>query len=91
MELRWTEEAADDLEQIADYLFERTPGRAADLVRQIYNAPAALLKFPYRGRPGKKEGTRDLVLSTLPYIVVYRLIRDSVQVVRILHGAQKWP
>jgi plasmid stabilization system protein ParE len=33
MELRWTEEATADLEQIADYLFEHTPERAADLVR----------------------------------------------------------
>jgi plasmid stabilization system protein ParE len=47
MELRWTEEAADDLERIADYLFENAPGRAADLVAAIYSAPSRLLKFPY--------------------------------------------
>jgi plasmid stabilization system protein ParE len=63
MELRWTEEAAVDLERVTDYLFEHAPGRAADLVREIYNAPAALLTFPNRGRPGKKAGTRELVLS----------------------------
>jgi plasmid stabilization system protein ParE len=38
MRLRWTEEAAADLEHIADYLFENAPGRAAELVREIYNA-----------------------------------------------------
>jgi toxin ParE1/3/4 len=70
MELRWTEEAAADLEHIADYLLEKTPERAAELVRGIYNAPSVLLTFPYRGRPGKKQGTRELVLSSLPYIVV---------------------
>ena len=50
MELRWTEEAAADLEHITDYLFQNAPERAAELVRGIYNAPAALLTFPYRGR-----------------------------------------
>jgi len=91
MELRWTEEAAADLEHITDYLFQNAPERAAELVRGIYNAPTALLTFPYRGRAGKKEGTRELVLSSLPYIVVYQITGEVIHIVRILHGAQKWP
>ncbi len=91
MELRWTEEAAEDLERITNYLFGETPAHAPELVLAIYRAPNALLTFPYRGRPGKKEGTRELVLSPLPYIVVYRITGTVVHIVRILHGAQKWP
>ena len=91
MELRWTVEAAADLEHITDYLFQNAPERAAELVRGIYNAPAALLAFPYRGRAGKKEGTRELVHSSLPYIVVYQITGEVIHIVRILHGAQKWP
>ncbi len=91
MQLRWTEEAADDLERIADYLLTHAPGRAPELVRAVYDAPSDLLTFPNRGRPGKKEGTRELVLSPLPYIVVYKVHGDIIFVVRILHGAQKWP
>jgi toxin ParE1/3/4 len=66
MELRWTQEAAADLERIADYLFEHTPVHAERLVRALYEAPATLLMFPNRGRLGKKEGTRELVMSPLP-------------------------
>ena len=66
MQLRWTEEAADDLEHIAGYLLTHTPSRAQDLVRAVYDAPSDLLTFPNRGRQGKKEGTRELVLSPLP-------------------------
>ncbi len=91
MQLRWTKEAASDLEHITDYLFQKTPERAAELARGIYNAPAALLTFPYRGRAGKKEGTRELVLSPLPYVVVYQIAGEAIHIVRILHGAQKWP
>ncbi len=91
MQLRWTEEAADDLERIADYLLNHTPDRAPELVRAVYDAPSALLTFPNRGRLGKKEGTRELVLSPLPYIVVYTVLGDAIFVVRILHGAQNWP
>lgn len=91
MELRWTREAADDLERIAEHLFEHAPARAADLVRTIYDAPATLLDLPNRGRPGKRVSTRELVLSPLPYIVVYRVHPEAVVVVRLLHGAQRWP
>jgi toxin ParE1/3/4 len=91
MQLRWSEDAADDLERITNYLFEETPQHAPALVRAIYKAPAALLSFPHRGRPGKKVGTRELVLSPLPYIVIYRIAGDVIHVLRILHGAQKWP
>ena len=91
MELRWTQEAAADLERIADYLFEHTPDHAARLVRVLYEAPATLLTFSNRGRLGKKEGTRELVMSPLPYVLVYTVREDAVYVVRILHGAQQWP
>jgi len=91
MQLCWTEGAANDLEHIADYLFEHAPSRAIDLVRKIYDAPSVLLTFPNRGRPGKKKGTRELTLSPLPYILVYQVSTDAIHITRILHGAQKWP
>ena len=91
MQLRWTEQAARDLEHITDYLFDHAPERAAGLVRTVYDAPSGLLTFPNRGRPGKKNGTRELVLSPLPYVVVYTVRADVIYIVRILHGAQQWP
>lgn len=91
MELRWTEEAANDLEHITNYLFEHAPHRAEALVREIYDAAAVLAASPYRGRPGRKNGTRELVLTPLPYIIVYRITGHAVHIARILHGAQRWP
>ncbi len=80
MQLRWTEEAASDLEHIANYVFKHAPERAAELVRKVYDAPSTLLTFPNRGRVGKKEGTRELVLSPLPYIVVYAVRSEVIYV-----------
>jgi len=91
MRLRWTAAAADDLERIADYLFEKTPENAAQLIRKICDAPSALKLFPNRGRQGKKQGTRELVIPSLPWILVYQITGDVIYVVRILHGAQDWP
>ena len=91
MQLRWTEDAVNDLERIADYLLKQVPDRAPDLIRRVYDAPATLLDLPNRGRPGKRDGTRELVLTPLPYIVVYTVRSNVIFVVRILHGAQQWP
>lgn len=60
-------------------------------MRAIYEATAGLSHFAERGRPGRKEGTRELVLLSLPYIIVYQLTEDTVHIARILHGRQRWP
>lgn len=90
MQLLWTEEAADNL-SASRITCLRTRQHAADLVFAIHNAPSVLLTFPYRGRQGKKQGTRELVLSSLPYVVVYQVSGDVIDVARILHGAQNGP
>lgn len=91
MELRWTEAAAADLDSIAEYLFAHAPDRAAGLLNTLYDAPESLLTFPKRGRPGKMRGTRELVVASLPWIVVYTVGDEAIHIVRILHGAQRWP
>ena len=73
MRLRWTASAVRDLERITDYLFKETPQHAPRLVRSLYKSATALKTFPNRGRPGKKQGTHELVIPSLPYIVVYQV------------------
>lgn len=91
MRVRWTPAAADDFENIANYLFEQTPENAPRLIREIYLAPKGLESFPMRGRVGKKEGTRELVLPSLPYVIIYRVTSEGVFILRVLHGSQDWP
>jgi addiction module RelE/StbE family toxin len=51
----------------------------------------ALRQFPESGRPGRVDGTRELVIDRTPYIVAYRILGDTVRVLRVLHGSQQWP
>jgi toxin ParE1/3/4 len=91
MQVRWTKAAASDLENIADYLFNETPENAPRLVREIHQMAGSLEHFPHRGRQGRKPGTRELIFPSLPYILVYQVVRQVLYIVRILHGAQIWP
>ena len=43
------------------------------------------------GRAGRVNGTRELVVSRTPYVVVYRIRGQEVCIVRVLHTAQRWP
>jgi hypothetical protein len=58
MRVRWTVEAASDLENIAEYLFDRTPERAAEIVRNLFTTPDLLKTFPHRGRPPQTGDAR---------------------------------
>ncbi len=91
MKIRWTPEAANDLEQIARHLLRDNPKAARTVVRTISDSIANLKKFPKVGRPGVLENTRELIISRLPYIVVYRLKDDNAEILRVYHAAQDWP
>jgi toxin ParE1/3/4 len=47
--------------------------------------------FPYRGRPGRQAGTRELVIMP-PYLIVYRVSgTEAVTILRVWHAAQDRP
>jgi toxin ParE1/3/4 len=91
MEVRWSPEAADDLERIVIRIRQNNPQAARQLADTIYQRCADLIRFPNRGRRGRAAGTRELVLAPLPVIVVYRVKAEAVEIVRIYHRAQNWP
>jgi addiction module RelE/StbE family toxin len=91
MKVRWTLQAAEDLEQICHYIQQDNAEAALATGRRVYNHVVALESHPNRGRPGRVEGTRELVLSPLPYIAVYEIAMDTVVILRILHAARRWP
>jgi len=66
------------------------PHFAESTVRTIYQQIRLLKSSPHRGRPGHRNGTRELALAPLPYIVVYSVKAEAVQILHIYHGAQDW-
>lgn len=88
MRIRWTPAAATDLQNLSDYLKEHHPHYQEPTLRKVYAAVQSLKEWPHRGRVGREEGTRELPFPPLPYIAVYRVQGQSIEVLRIYHGAQ---
>jgi toxin ParE1/3/4 len=91
MKIRWSPEAAEDLTHIFHYIRDQNPSAALRVVRTVRERINTLKMFPRLGRPGRLEGTRELPLPPLPFIVVYRIKEELVEIARVIHGAQRWP
>ena len=89
--IRWPLAAAHDLELIDSYLHEHHPGLRQPTIRKLYEAARSLRRFPHRGRVGHKEGTRELVLAPMPYLIVYDIQPELVHILRIIHSSENWP
>jgi addiction module RelE/StbE family toxin len=91
MEVRWSGHAYDDLKSIFDRINEQNPGAALEIRQIIKERCASLSSMPNRGRVSRVHGRRELVFPSLPYIAVYRVTADAVEISRIYHAAQNWP
>lgn len=75
---------------IVDYISDDNLNAALALMEEIQSKVAQLPAHPKRCRPGRVEGTRELVVRP-NYIVIYTETAAAVTVLRVLHAAQMWP
>ncbi len=88
----WSPEAIDDLAALRAYIEQDDPAAARRLALHIiHNVEALLPKNPELGRPGRVPGTRELVIPRTPFIVPYRVHSGTIQILRVFHGARRWP
>lgn len=91
MRLEWSVFAQADREAIFDHIEADSPQAAVTVDDRIREQVEVLMQFPEIGRPGRIEGTRELVIHRTPYIAACRIAGDTVRILRVLHGAQLWP
>ncbi|MFZ1083784.1 MAG: type II toxin-antitoxin system RelE/ParE family toxin [Terracidiphilus sp.] len=91
MRLEWSAFAFADRMAIFDDIEADSPRAAVAVDDRIQDCVEKLTRFPEMGRPGRIEGTRELVISRTPYIADYRISGDTVRILRVLHGALQWP
>lgn len=89
--IEWTLPAIFDLQAAGNYIAKENPLAAQRMARQVEEAVEFLRDHPNLGRPGRVNDTRELVISGTPFIAIYWIRKQNVQILRMLHHAQQWP
>ena len=79
MHLKWARPALGDIKEAGDFIALDNPQAAERMAERVQEAVEYLVDHPTMGRPGRVSGTRELVISGTPFIVVYRVVIPSVQ------------
>ena len=91
MRLEWSRLAQADRDAIFDYIEADSPQSAINVDDHIRTQIEVLAQFPQSGRLGRVEGTRELMIDRTPYIAAYCIVDQTVRILRVLHGARRWP
>ncbi|MGA9059924.1 MAG: type II toxin-antitoxin system RelE/ParE family toxin [Terriglobia bacterium] len=91
MKVRWTSLALEDLHNAYEYVAADNPRAASAMIARIEAAVNSLRVFPDAGRPGRVEGTRELVVTGTPFIIPYRTKHRQVEILALIHAARRWP
>ena len=88
MSVNFTRRALRDLANIQSHIANDSPQAASRMAVELIAACDRLEHFPERGRPGLMRGTRELT-TVWPYVIVYTVSGDRIEIVSIWHGRQR--
>jgi len=91
LNLFWLKRALHDRDAQLDYIAQDNPIAAVSHGDHIAEQVETLLRHPRMGRPGRRPDTRELVISHTPFVVVYRIKGNRIELLRLLHSSQLWP
>jgi len=89
--LVWTPRAREQRREAIEFIAQENPAAALDQLDEIEKQTDILLQHPEIGRPGRRKGTRELVISRTHFVVIYRIKAKRIDIVRMLHTSQAWP
>ena len=91
MRIRWTPASAADLQSISDYLKEHHPRYRDPTMRKLYAAIRELKEWPGVADRGARKAPERFLFPPTPYVAVYRVREQTIEILRIYHGAQDRP
>jgi toxin ParE1/3/4 len=92
MRLFWTKPALSDLSALqADMAKDGERAANAMVTRIVDRAERQLSRLPESGGPGRIAKARELAIAGTPYVLPYRIVGDTIHILRVLHSARRWP
>ncbi|EUB95060.1 plasmid stabilization system [Rhizobium sp. CF080] len=86
MKIVYLPQTRADLRWMKDYYTQVFPQGARYARLRFQNAERLLKDNPEIGRPGALPGTRELVIARTPFIILYRIQMDRIEILRIWDG-----
>jgi toxin ParE1/3/4 len=90
LRVEWSTPAADEFEAAQDYYFGVNPTVARMLAQRVDASIRMQRARPAAGRVGLREGTREWAVQRSPYLLVYRITRDALQILHVWCAGQDW-
>jgi toxin ParE1/3/4 len=88
--LKWSIKALIDFDQAQAWIAQENPFAARAVADRIRQASLRLIEAPHIGRPGIEPDTRHLIVQRTPYLIVYRVSGNRVEILRVWHGRRDW-
>ena len=91
VEIKWSEQAIHDIDQIAEYISKDSYLYAQNVVDRIFNIESILKSQPKIGKP-VKEFTRISLKEIVEgnYRIIYKIISpNEIHIITVHHGAKK--
>lgn len=90
MKLRWTRPALNDLIEVQTYIAQNDPQAAQAVAQRLWDAAQNLTVHPQIGRPGHVTDTREWIVRHTPYLIVYRIRAETLEILRLWHTKRDW-
>lgn len=91
MRIKWTREALLNLDNAVKHRAGDNHTAAQKVALKIWESSQMLALQPGLGRPGRVDGTRELVISNLPFILPYTREGETIYILRVMHSSMSWP
>lgn len=90
LELRWRPMALADREAIMTFIAADNVTAAIELDQAFEDKAEIARQRPTLYRAGRVKGRRELVVQP-NYVMVYRVLPEAIEMLRVLHATQQWP
>ena len=88
-QVKWTAQAADDLDAIAEFIAADSPHFAGLFVMDILETAERLADFPESGRIVPEVGDKTIrEIISGSYRIMYRLRSETVEILTVFHGTR---
>jgi toxin ParE1/3/4 len=87
-EVIWDTEALSDLTRLLEWLATLPNAKPKSVLNKIEAGAQRLARNGDIGRPSKSAGTRELSISSAPYVLIYRCQDTTIEIIGVFHTAQ---